>query len=158
MRALPYFLTVILLSVTYLVPAQEQVSIDWNDDELNWLDYDTGLKTLKDGKNVGLLILYADWCPTCKAYSRLFTQAAVVKSLQGITLIRANIDKEPLINAKYDKDGTYIPRTFAIDSLGNLVKPLHPDRPRYDYFLPVEKPDYLVNFATRLKSLINRAQ
>ncbi len=145
-----------MMFVTHSVTAQQQASIDWNDDELTWLSYDEGLETLKNKDGVGLLILYADWCPTCKAYSRLFTQPAVVESLQGITLIRVNIDQEPLINARYDKDGTYIPRTFAIDGSGDLLKPLHPDRPRYDYFLPVEKPRYLVNFAVKLKSFINR--
>ena len=134
------------------VIAKEDQHINWNDAELAWFSYQEGIDELKKNKGVGLFIIYADWCPTCKAYSKLFKNPAVVKSLQGIILIRANMDNEPLINEQYNRDGKYVPRTFALDSSGQLIKPLHPDKQRYDYFLPVEKPRYVVNFATQLKA------
>ncbi|MFX6011051.1 thioredoxin family protein, partial [Acinetobacter baumannii] len=76
--------------------------IDWNDKKLHWMSYETGMARLKASGKPGILIIYADWCPTCKTYSKLFNNPDVVKALQGLVLIRANEDEERAVSRKYN--------------------------------------------------------
>jgi len=97
-------LSAILLFFLYACSKQDQ-AINWNDSELQWNSYYDGLAELKATGNKGTFIIYADWCPTCKQYSKLFKNGAVIDALQGITLIRLNKDKQPDVSKQFDFDG-----------------------------------------------------
>lgn len=145
----------LLVFVASVVPAVAAAApkLDWNDQALDWHDYEAGLVELQRSGANGLLIFYADWCPTCKAYSKLFSRGDVVESLAGLVLIRVDVDEHPALSAEYDLDGEYVPRTFALDSAGRIVRSLYPGRSEYVYFLPADDPQYLRDFAARLKAL-----
>ena len=129
----------------------EERTINWNDEELSWHSFDDGLKQLNaSGKN-GLIIIYADWCQICKQYSKLFINDSVIQALQGVTLIRANIDKEPDISDRFNIDGGYVPRTFALDKNGNIIQDLDSNNPKWSYYLPANDPEHLIRFVTSLK-------
>lgn len=127
--------------------------IDWNNDELKWHSYEQGMKKIKEGQSKGILIFYADWCSTCKLYSKLFKNRKVVKSLKNLVLIRVNREENLELSEKYNFDGTYIPRTFALDSHGDVVGGLYDKSDQYAYFLPPDDPDYLTDFVGELMSL-----
>ena len=146
-----------LLFLTTGARADEVVPIDWNDEQLAWHSYQAGIDKLHKTGGVGMLVLYADWCPTCKAYSKLFREESVVSSLEGVVLIRADVDKDIGLSSQYDVDGDYVPRTFALDSQARIIQPLYPQTDQFWYFLPVSKPDYVVSFAEKLKGLKGEA-
>ncbi len=102
--------------------------IDWNDDELKWFSHEEGLALMKQTGQKGLLIIYADWCSTCKAYSNLFQQQKVVEALEGLVLMRANRDTAPEISQRFDFDGEYIPRTMALQQGGQVITDLYPEK------------------------------
>lgn len=125
---------------------------DWNDERLNWFSYESGMAEIKSSGKNGIVILYADWCPTCKEYSGLFRESEVVEVLEDLVLIRVNIDLEPETSTIFDLDGEYVPRTFALDSSGKIIKNLNSENPQWWYFLPSDDPDYLARFAQRVKN------
>lgn len=127
--------------------------IDWNNSELEWHSYEQGMKKIKEGQSKGLLIFYADWCSTCKLYSKLFKKRKVVKSLKNLVLIRVNREENPELSEKYDFDGVYIPRTFALNSQGDVVGGLYDKSDQYAYFLPPDDSGYLIDFVDTLISL-----
>lgn len=141
----------LLLIVNIGSCSKEDRTLDWNDSELTWLNYSDGLKELGTSGKSGIFIVYADWCPTCKKYSRLFKNPAVVKALEGVILIRSNMDKEPNISKLHDIDGEYVPRTFALDKNGDIIRDLDSDNPKWWYFLPANDPGYLIRFTNMMK-------
>ncbi len=148
----PLLFTIFLTSIIGLVSCTESNgSIDWNDKDLSWYNYENGISKLKEGNENGLIIIYADWCPTCKQYSKLFRHKSVIDVLKDVTLIRANKDKQPDISDQFNIDGDYIPRTFALDKKGNIIQDLDSNNPKWWYFLPANDPDFLVRFVTQLK-------
>ena len=125
---------------------------DWNDEVLRWSSYESGVKELKNSGKNGIVILYADWCPTCKEYSGLFRNSDVIEALEGLVLIRIDVDREPEISAVFNLDGEYVPRTYALDSSGEIIKSLNSENPDWWYFLPSDDPGYLAKFAEKVKS------
>ena len=126
-------------------------TVNWNDKNLSWLGYEQGLAQMKASGKPGLFIIYADWCPTCKEYAKLFADPDVVKAMKDVVLIRVNQDKEPEISKKYGLDGEYVPRSFALSSKGEIMKDLYENRSKFQYYLPANDPAYLVQFVNGVK-------
>lgn len=144
------FLTLILCSCS-----EDTTPPDWNDSELNWYSYKDGLEELNNSGKNGVFIIYADWCPTCKEYSELFSDPAVVKSLDSLVLIRSNKDLEPEISELFNIDGDYVPRTFALDKRGQIIRDLNSKNPQWWYFLPSDDEDYLIEFTKLVKQHVS---
>ncbi len=114
--------------------------IDWNDAAIDWHDYDEGLRIAGERGRPVLLILYAEWCPTCHAYSRLFRDPGVVSASRAIVMVRVDVDRQPAIARRYTEDGDYVPRTYVLDTNGHrLAEPAVGDG-RLRHFLPAEDP------------------
>ncbi len=129
-------------------PAQ----IDWNDKQLQWLSYQQGMARLKQTGQRGVLIVYADWCGTCKAYSSFFRNPKVVSALQGLVLMRANKDTEPKVSNQYGDDGQYVPRTLALAANGAILKQAYEKQGDFAYFIGADRPDELIAFLQRVKT------
>lgn len=142
--------TIILIFLCFSAVSQNQ-KIDWNSAELDWLDYDSGMAEIKKTGKPGLFIIYADWCSTCKSYSKLFSNAKVVKGLSDIVLIRINRDENLELSKQFSFDGEYVPRTFALNNKGLVMKNFYDESEKYTYFIPSENVDYLIQFAKLIK-------
>lgn len=132
--------------------AAAPAKIDWNDNQLRWLSYEQGMAALKTSGKRGILIIYADWCGTCKAYSKFFKNPEVVSALDGLVLMRANVDTEPALSRKYGEDGEYVPRTFAVNSSGGILKDAYEKQDKFAYFISADEPADLLNFLKRVKA------
>lgn len=146
-----YLLALGLLFQCASAAAQQPKVIDWNDKELSWLSYEEGLKQLKNTNGVGLMVIYGDFCHICKDYAKLFKRQDVIESLQGIVLIRVDAVAHPEVNERYDLDGGYVPRTFALDSNGNVSPQMHRKRSQFSYVMTFDDPKPLIRFAKNLK-------
>lgn len=147
------FVLLIFIFLTSAANAtKEPEPINWNDEKLNWHNYEEGMKKIQATGSPGLFIIYADWCTTCKAYSELFADEQVVNNLEGLVLIRENRDLNLKISQQYDYDGEYIPRTFALDNKGQVMQNFYSDSSKYTYFIPAGSVVYLSNFANMIKS------
>ncbi len=131
--------------------SQTHSPINWNDNELNWYGYEEGIKQIKSTGKPGIFIIYADWCPTCKEYSTLFSKKSIVKNLEGLILIRINKDANPTISKDYSFDGEYVPRTFALNNKGEIITKFYSDKAKYTYFIPPSSPEFLIEFSKLIK-------
>ena len=132
--------------------AADPAKIDWNDKQLHWLSYQQGMAQLKQTGQRGILIVYADWCGTCKAYSSFFKNPEVVRALGGLVLMRANKDAEPQTSKKYGDDGQYVPRTLALSSDGSILKQAYEKQDEFAYFIGADRPDDLIQILQRVKA------
>jgi len=126
--------------------------IDWNDKQLRWMSYEQGMSKLKGSDKRGILIIYADWCGTCKAYSKFFRDPEVVNALEGFVLMRANVDADPALSRKYGEDGEYVPRTFALNSSGGILKGAYEKQDKFAYFISADDATELLRFLKRVKA------
>tara|TARA_B110000495_G_C22675185_1_gene398821 strand:+ start:132 stop:590 length:459 start_codon:yes stop_codon:yes gene_type:complete len=141
-----------LMFISCSIFAEDNIKkLDWNDKELTWHSYEKGMAKIKESKKPGLLIFYADWCSTCKEYSGLFANKKVIKSLQNLVLIRVDSDAEEEIEKKYNFDGEYVPKTFALNNKGQVIQKFYSKEEEYAYFIPSDDPDYLSQFAQLVK-------
>ncbi len=131
--------------------SQTHPPINWNDKELKWHSYEEGIEKIKSTGKPGMLIIYADWCPTCKEYSTLFSNKPVVQNLEGLILIRTNKDTSPSVSKNYSFDGEYVPRTFALNSKGKIITKFYSDKAKYTYFIPSGSPEFLIEFSKLIK-------
>ncbi len=117
---------------------------DWNEADIRWYDYDQGLEAAAAlGKPV-LMIFYADWCPTCHAYGRLFRDRRVIETARDFIMIRVDAERAAELNRRFALDGDYVPRTFVLDRQGRLRDTLYEGRTYPRYFLSAEDPrDFL---------------
>jgi protein-disulfide reductase (glutathione) len=109
------------------------------------------LQARKSGKPI-VLIFFVDWCPHCHHYSRVFHDPRLVKAARDFVMIRVDRDLNRDISAQYDLDGDYIPRTFFLDSNGELMKELHTGRDEYRYFLDEYEPEETLDLMARAKA------
>jgi thiol:disulfide interchange protein len=107
---------------------------DWNDTGVKWQSYDDGLAAAKKDSKPVCLVFYTDWCPHCTNYSKVFHDPKVVEKSKQFVMIRLNKDQNAEISSKYVPDGEYIPRTYFLNSKGELQPDIHEQRDTYKYF------------------------
>ena len=107
---------------------------DWNEQQITWHSYETGLAEAKASGKPVVLIFYADWCPTCHAYKNIFNKPQIVELAKQLVMIRVNIDIHPELSKRYDLDGDYVPRIFVVNAQGT-VDQRYTAGSRYRYFI-----------------------
>ena len=116
-------------------PARARAAAEnWNDANIQWMDYEAGLKAAKDSHRPICLIFYTTWCPHCANYSKVFGDPELVKKSKSFVMIRLDKDKNGEISKQYSPDGEYIPRTFFLSSDGKLDASLTETRDQFKYF------------------------
>jgi len=141
-----------MLAATGLRPALAVE--DWNDKEIAWKPYDTGLAEAKKTKKPICLIFYTEWCPHCQNYSGVFHDAKVVEKSKKFVMIRLDADKNQPLGEQYALDGKYIPRTFFLSSDGKVDGEITAGRDKFKYFYDEKNPaSVLASMDTALKKL-----
>jgi thiol-disulfide isomerase/thioredoxin len=118
-----------------------------------WHDYTEGLRLSKKTGKGAIVIFYAEWCPTCKKYMRLFDDPTIIAETRKFVMIRVNQDKYSSLSSKYDFDGKYIPRTFALGPDGKVLRKLYPKKSKSRYYLGTRRSG-LVSFMKRFASAL----
>jgi protein-disulfide reductase (glutathione) len=116
----------------------------WNAAQIDWQPYEAGLAQARAQNKPVCLVLYTNWCPHCRNYSRVFEDPQVVERARGFVMIRANADEEPAVAGKYTSDGGYVPRTFFLAADGTLDPEIHAPRPKFRYFYDERDPRSLL--------------
>jgi|TARA_Y100000310_G_C20693283_1_gene823807 thiol-disulfide isomerase/thioredoxin len=115
-------LTVALLTILFSQGVSASPDLDWNDSQIRWHDYQSGLAESRRSGRPALVLLYADWCPTCHTYQKLFSNPQIVRLAQQVVMIRVNAPEQPGLSNQFADDGAYLPRTYAIDPSGRRVE------------------------------------
>ena len=141
-------MSLILISICY---AKNQ-KISWNDRKIKWFSYEQGMRMAQRTKKPVILIFYADWCPTCHNYSKLFQNKQVVSSSYRFVMIRVNTDTQSSLSKQYNLDGGYVPRTFALFPNGRIMNDIYPPK-EHKYYLGVNVNNLLSFMQSALKRL-----
>ena len=112
----------------------------WNAGQIDWQPYEGGLAKAKAEKKPVCLVLFTNWCPHCRNYSRIFDDAKVVERSKGFVMIRLDADDRQDVATKFQPDGGYVPRTFFLSPEGVLAADIHAPRPKYRYFFDERNP------------------
>jgi protein-disulfide reductase (glutathione) len=116
----------------------------WNSGEVDWQPFDTGLRRAREQNKPVCLVLYTEWCPHCRNYSRVFDDPRIVERARDFVMVRVDADAHGEIASKYAPDGGYIPRTFFLGPDGEIDTTLRLPRPRYRYFYDERDPSSLL--------------
>ena len=112
---------------------------DWNDGQIAWKDYESGLAAAKTDKKPVCLIFYTEWCPHCKNFSQVFHDPKVVEKSKELVMVHIDKDKNAALSKQYAPDGEYIPRTFFLGPDGKLSD-IHVPHDKYLYFYDEKDP------------------
>ena len=130
----------IAAAVVLLVPGVATAAGDCNDAGIDWKPYEEGLQAASESGKPICLVFYTEWCPHCKNYAQVFHDEQVVEESKQFVMIRLDKDKNRELSALYAPDGEYIPRTYFLDSKGDLDASIHAPRQKFLYFYDEHKP------------------
>ena len=100
----------------------------------------------KRAKKPIFLVIYADWCPTCKIYGQAFYSRRIVTRSQRFVMIKLNRDEYAKLSKQYSRDGEYIPRTLFLSPEGIFQSKVISKYPNNRYFYdPEDTRDLLMN-------------
>jgi protein-disulfide reductase (glutathione) len=116
----------------------------WNAAAIDWQPYEAGLARAKAQSKPVCLVLYANWCPHCRNFSKVFDDPRIVERARDFVMIKINSDEQTEINRRYALDGGYVPRTYFLASDGTPLADVHAPRPKYIYFYDERNPASLL--------------
>src|SRR5262245_6679204 len=60
----------------------------WNAAAIDWQTYDAGLARAKAQNKPVCLVLYANWCPHCRNFSKVFDDPKIVERARDFVMIK----------------------------------------------------------------------
>ena len=124
-------------------PAEHAPGVEWKGN-VDWHGWSEGLSLAAKQSKPIMVLVYADWCPHCRALSPVFADPEVEALAKHFVMVRQNHDDDPEWLKPYNqKFGAYVPRIFFFDSGGKIRDDLTSGHPRYPYFYAAEAPDLL---------------
>jgi len=130
------FATLALLTLLALLLAgcrQLAPRIKWNGTQIEWQSYEAGLVRAKAEHKPICLVFYADWCPGCKEYDRMFEDPRVIERAGDLVMIHVNGDERADLDRKFEAGGRFFPRTYFLTQDGVLLKGVQAPDGSYAY-------------------------
>lgn len=127
-------------------PAPRQPSADgveWRG-AIEWHEWKDALGLASRSSKPIMLVVYADWCPHCRALGPVFADPEIESLSKRFVMVRQNHDDSPPWLEPYNqKYGGYVPRIFFFDQNGKMREDLTSGHPRYPFFYAAEQPEFL---------------
>lgn len=126
--------------------------VDWHGN-ITWHTWAEALPLARKESKPILLLVYADWCPHCRALGAVFSDPEIGELAKRFVMVRQNHDDAPPWLEPYtQKYGGYVPRIFFFDSDGKIRDDITSGHPRYPYFYAAEQPEFLKSSMRRITS------
>lgn len=135
-------------------PAAEHPSggVDWHGN-IAWHTWAEALPLAQRESKPIFLLVYADWCPHCRALGSVFSDPEIGELAKRFVMVRQNHDDAPAWLEPYtQKYGGYVPRIFFFDSNGKIREDITSGHPRYPFFYAAEQPEFLKKSMRRITS------
>lgn len=135
-------------------PAAEHPSggVDWHGN-IAWHTWAEALPLARKESKPIFLLVYADWCPHCRALGSVFSDPEIGELAKRFVMVRQNHDDAPAWLEPYtQKYGGYVPRIFFFDSDGKMREDITSGHPRYPFFYAAEQPEFLKKSMRRITS------
>lgn len=117
--------------------------VEWRG-SIEWHEWSEGLALAGRAAKPIMVVVYADWCPHCRALGPVFADPEIEKLSKQFVMVRQNHDDSPAWLEPYNqKFGGYVPRIFFFDKNGKMREDLTSGHPRYPYFYAAEQPEFL---------------
>jgi protein-disulfide reductase (glutathione) len=104
-----------------------------------WTDYETGLATAKSTNKPIFLLIYADWCPKCRALAPEMADPELVELSKSFVMVKQDQEAKPAWLDRYNGLGGYVPRIFFLKPDGSVREEINSGHPRYPYFFAAQQ-------------------
>ena len=107
----------------------------WGGSAIAWREPDAAFAAAKRENKPIMLVLFTTWCPHCKRFGALLSDARIAAASKSFVMVHVNSDDNQALAQKYAPDGMYIPRTLFLDPDGALVSTIRANtNGRFQYF------------------------
>ena len=130
------------------------MGISFGRDEITWQGYEEGLAQAKREGKPAIIVFYSESCSACKQYKGVLQNSGIIEASAPLVMILVNTRHQPQLSAKYQFDGQYVPRTFAVFPDGRVMHHLYPSK-QYKYFIGLE-PDNLLSLMRKAQEEMGR--
>ncbi len=121
------------------------VADGWNNDNIQWLDYEPGLKVAKAAGKPVFLVAHTTWCPHCKHYQKLFFDPRIVELAKAYVMVMIDRDLDTELNKTIGPNGqTFVPRTVVMHADGTVRLDVTGSRREHPNFIDYRSPDELI--------------
>ncbi len=107
---------------------------------MSWRTLDEGLAEARESGKPIMMVMHAEWCGHCRNYARLFYDVQLATLAERFVMVSVDTDHNAAANQRYNADGTYLPRTYFLNSNGEHLAHLQNGRSRYRYFFDERDP------------------
>ena len=122
----------------------------WNDEAIAWRTLDEGLQEAKQSGKTVMLVVYTNWCPHCRNYSKVFSDDRLVQASKKLVMIRMDQDQHKAEAARYAPDGQYVPRTLFLTSSGDIMQDVKAREDKFNYFYREDDPTQVLGAMSRV--------
>jgi thiol:disulfide interchange protein len=106
---------------------------------IDWTDYESGLAAAKKTNQPICLIIYADWCPKCRALAPALADPELVELSKSFVMIKQDQEAKPAWLEAYSSLGTYVPRIFFLKPDGAVREEINSGHLRYPHFFAAQR-------------------
>lgn len=107
----------------------------WGGTAIAWREPDAAFAAAARENKPIMLVLFTTWCPHCKRFGALLSDARIAAASKSFVMVHVNSDDNQALAQKYAPDGMYIPRTVFLKPDGTLVSDIRAkDDGRFQYF------------------------
>lgn len=134
------------------------VTAGFNDEDITWVDFESGLERAKSECKPVFVLFHTDWCPHCKRYRAAFKEPSIVELSKEFVFVIVDRDFEEATNDRYAPDGGYVPRSVVLNNAGSLQTQFSGPRTDYKYFLDPDNYRELEELLSQAKAAFDPAQ
>lgn len=135
------FVLFFLLIFTATLQADDK----WNDEGIDWLTLESALDDASSSEKKIMLVLHSEGCGACDDYSKLFREGAVAIASKDLLMVLVDDGVNEDISEKYSLDGSYVPRTYFLNSDGSVMDVrVGKEGDRFQYYFGGRKAQELV--------------